>query len=82
MRWRDVSHSSTSLLRSALPAQPVDVTLSNSLIRQYFPERTDLPVTSLSFCTSCSERVYITAIGCETGLSGARGLQAAGAGGL
>jgi hypothetical protein len=41
-----------------------------------------LQLTSQSFCTSCSERVYITAIGCETGLSGARGLQAAGAGGL
>jgi hypothetical protein len=43
---------------------------------------TSKEMTSLSFCTSCSERVYITAIGCETGLSGARGLQAAGAGGL
>jgi hypothetical protein len=26
----------------ALPAQPVDATLSNSLIQQHFPERTDL----------------------------------------
>jgi hypothetical protein len=26
-----------------VPAQPVDATFSNSLIRQYFPERTDLP---------------------------------------
>ena len=39
-------------------------------------------VTSPSFCTSCSERVYITASGCEIGFGGAQGLQAAGAGGL
>ena len=39
-------------------------------------------LTSPSFCTSSSERVYITAIGCEIGLGGTRGLQAAGAGGL
>jgi YD repeat-containing protein len=39
-------------------------------------------VTSPSFCTSCSERVYITAMGCEIGLGGTRGLQATGAGGL
>jgi len=39
-------------------------------------------LTSPSFCTSCSERVYITASGCEIGFGGAQGLQAAGAGGL
>jgi len=39
-------------------------------------------LTSSSFCTSLIERVYITAMGCETGLGGIRGLQAAGAGGL
>src|SRR5229473_5739444 len=32
----------TSLLRLALPAQTVDATPSNQLIRQYFPWRTDL----------------------------------------
>ena len=31
-----------SLVRLALPAQPVDATPSNQLIRQYFPWRTDL----------------------------------------
>jgi hypothetical protein len=41
-----------------------------------------LIVTSPSFCTSCNERVYITASGCEIGFGGAQGLQAAGAGGL
>ncbi len=35
-------------------------------------------VTSLSFCTSFTERVYITAIGCEIGFDGTKGLQAAG----
>jgi hypothetical protein len=35
-------------------------------------------VTSPSFCTTVNERVYITAIGCEIGLGGTRGLQAAG----
>jgi predicted RNA methylase len=39
-------------------------------------------VTGPSFCTSSSERVYITAIGCEIEFGGARELQAAGAGGL
>jgi hypothetical protein len=39
-------------------------------------------LTGPSFCTSCSERVYITATDCEIGLGGTRGLQAAGAGGL
>jgi hypothetical protein len=39
-------------------------------------------LTSPSFCTSSSERVYITAIGCELEFGGARELQAAGAGGL
>ena len=39
-------------------------------------------VTGPSFCTTASERVYITAIGCEIGFDGTRGLQAAGAGGL
>jgi hypothetical protein len=41
-----------------------------------------LGLTSPNFCTSFIERVYITAIGCEIGLGGTRGLQAAGAGGL
>ena len=39
-------------------------------------------VTSPSFCTTVNERVYITAIGCETEFGGTRRLQAAGAGGL
>jgi len=39
-------------------------------------------MTGPSFCTSSSERVYITAIGCEIEFGGARELQAAGAGGL
>src|SRR5271154_1776203 len=39
-------------------------------------------LTGPSFCTTASERVYITAIGCEIGFDGTRGLQAAGAGGL
>ena len=34
------------------------------------------------FLYQASERVYITAIGCEIGLGGTRELQAAGAGGL
>jgi hypothetical protein len=44
--------------------------------------RTKNALTSPSFCTSSSERVYITAMGCEIELGGTRGLQAAGAGGL
>jgi len=39
-------------------------------------------MTGPSFCTSSSERVYITAIDCEIEFGGARELQAAGAGGL
>jgi DNA-binding response OmpR family regulator len=39
-------------------------------------------MTCPSFCTSSSERVYITAMGCEIEFGGARELQAAGAGGL
>jgi len=39
-------------------------------------------VTSPSFCTNSSERVYITAMRCEIEFGGARELQAAGAGGL
>jgi len=39
-------------------------------------------LTSPSFCTTASERVYITANGCEIGFVGTPGLQAAGAGGL
>ena len=44
--------------------------------------RLGVVLTSPSFCTSSSERVYITAIGCEIEFGGARELQAAGAGGL
>jgi hypothetical protein len=33
-----------------------------------------------SFCTTANEKVYITAIGCETEFGGTRGLQAADAG--
>jgi len=40
-----------------------------------------LSVTSPSFCTKFSERVYITALGCEIAF-GTMELQAAGAGGL
>src|SRR5260370_9591970 len=32
----------TGLVRFAVPAQPVDATPSNALIRQYFPGRSDL----------------------------------------
>jgi hypothetical protein len=39
-------------------------------------------LTSPTFCTTTSERVYITARACELELSGTMGLQAAGAGGL
>ena len=39
-------------------------------------------VTSPSFCTRTSERVYITARACELDFGATRGLQAAGAGGL
>ena len=39
-------------------------------------------MTSPRFCTSFTERVYITAIGCEIGFGGTKGLRAAGAGGL
>ena len=39
-------------------------------------------LTGPSFCTTANERVYITAMGCELGFGGPRGLQAAGAGGL
>ena len=42
----------------------------------------EFSVTSPSFCTTASERVYITANGCEIGFVGTPGLQAAGAGGL
>jgi hypothetical protein len=42
----------------------------------------ELGVTSPSFCTRTSERVYITARACELEFGGVRGLQAAGAGGL
>jgi hypothetical protein len=38
-------------------------------------------MTSPSFCTKFSERVYITALGCEIAF-GTMELQAAGAGGL
>jgi hypothetical protein len=41
----------------------------------------DTGVTSPSFCTKFSERVYITALGCEIAF-GTMELQAAGAGGL
>jgi hypothetical protein len=41
-----------------------------------------LRVTSPSFCTNSSERVYITAMRCEIEFGGATELQAAGAGGL
>jgi hypothetical protein len=40
-----------------------------------------LTLTSPSFCTKFSERVYITALGCEIAF-GTMELQAAGAGGL
>ncbi len=46
----------------------------------YIEPKHDL--TCPSFCTSSSERVYITAMGCEIEFGGARELQAAGAGGL
>jgi hypothetical protein len=39
-------------------------------------------LTSPSFCTKVSERVYITDRACEIEFGGTRGLQAAGAGGL
>ena len=39
-------------------------------------------VTRSSFCTTASERVYITATDCEIKMDGTKGLQAAGAGGL
>jgi len=39
-------------------------------------------VTRPSFCTTESERVYITAMDCESWLGRFHGLQAAGAGGL
>ena len=39
-------------------------------------------VTRPRFCTNRSERVYMTACGCETGFGGGNGLQAPGAGGL
>ena len=39
-------------------------------------------LTGPSFCTTASERVYITANGCEIGFVWPQGLQAAGAGGL
>jgi len=46
-------------------------------------DATSIPkLTSPSFCTTASERVYITANGCEIEFGGAHGLQAAGAGGL
>jgi len=41
-----------------------------------------IDLTSPCFCTTASERVYITANGCEIGFVGTPGLQAAGAGGL
>ena len=39
-------------------------------------------LTRPSFCTTASERVYITATDCEIKMDGTKGLQAAGAGGL
>ena len=39
-------------------------------------------LTGPSFCTTVSERVYITAMDCESWLGRSQGLQAAGAGGL
>ncbi len=39
-------------------------------------------MTRPSFCTTASERVYITATDCEIKMDGTKGLQAAGAGGL
>jgi hypothetical protein len=39
-------------------------------------------LTSPSFCTTSSERVYITARACELGFGGTEGLQASGTGGL
>jgi hypothetical protein len=44
--------------------------------------RVGFGVTRPSSCTTVNERVYITAMGCELGFGGTRGLQAAGAGGL
>jgi hypothetical protein len=49
-------------------------------VLQIHTKCTDAPVTEPGFCTSCTERVYITAIGCEL-CFGTRGLQAARAGG-
>ena len=39
-------------------------------------------MTRPRFCTNRSERVYMTACGCETDFGGGNGLQAPGAGGL
>ena len=39
-------------------------------------------LTRPSFCTTASERVYITATDCEIKMDGTKGLQAAGTGGL
>ena len=41
-----------------------------------------VPLTRPIFCTNPSERVYITAWGCEIGSGRRNGLQAPGAGGL
>jgi len=48
----------------------------------WLPSKELQDLTCPSFCTSSSERVYITAMGCEIEFGGARELQAAGAGGL
>jgi hypothetical protein len=54
-----------------------------AVVKKYLADHPEKwAVTSPSFCTSSSERVYITAMGCEIEFGGARELQAAGAGGL
>ncbi len=45
-------------------------------------ENHSVALTRPSFCTTASERVYITATDCEIKMDGTKGLQAAGAGGL
>jgi len=54
----------------------------NRKLRNIVASKLILDLTGPSFCTSSSERVYITAMGCEIEFGGARELQAAGAGGL
>jgi len=79
--FQDVGYVQASINRIASAVNAPKGTFYN-----YFKSKEDLAsrliVTSPSFCTTTSERVYITARACELEFGGIGGIQAAGAGGL